>query len=81
VAQDGNLRKPGPFERVGANITPGESDLLEQVSARFDALDVWIRDELPEGREKALCRPQLELAGMLATKAVTHVPRPVPPAE
>jgi hypothetical protein len=74
---DSGLRKPGPFERVGDRLTHSEAASIDGVRAAFEGLNDYLERVLPPGREKALTLTYLELSGMLATKAISHVPRAV----
>jgi hypothetical protein len=76
---DEQPRKPGPFERVGDRLTPAEAASIDGVRAAFEGLNDYLERVLPAGREKACALTNLEQAGMWATKAVSHVPRPVRP--
>jgi hypothetical protein len=69
------LRKPGPFEYVGDRLTADEVDAIEETRTDFERLHAALLRRLPEGRERALALTNLELAGMLSVKAITHVPR------
>lgn len=61
---------PGRFERV--TPTRSQTEDLDNLKLAFSGVASTIEELCPEGRYQALALTYLEIASMLASKAVTH---------